>query len=63
MDRRILYEVTGFTLIKDEFIDEDSSDSDGERPAQDLMDNDPLEQAFNYRQVGQSETNALAINP
>ena len=49
MDRRILYEVTGLTLIKDEFIDDDSSDSDGESLAQDLMNTDPLEQAFNYR--------------
>jgi len=30
MDRRILYEVTGLSLIKDEFLDEDSSDSDGD---------------------------------
>lgn len=61
MDRRILYEVTGLTLIKDEFLDQDSSNSDGESVAEDLMDNDPLEQAFNYRHVGE-ETDALALN-
>ena len=61
MDRRILFEVTGLTLIKDEFLDEDSSDSGEEQDAEGLMDSDPLEQAFNYRQVG-GETNGLAIN-
>ena len=40
MDRRILYEVTGLLLNKDEFFDDDSSDSDKELPLED-DGNDP----------------------
>ena len=54
MDRRILYEVTGLALIKDEFLDEDSSDSDEELPLED-DGNDPQYYAFNYRQVVDDE--------
>ena len=49
-DRRILYEVTGLRLKRDEFVDEDSSDSD-----QGLEDEDAsvtlLENAFRYDTV------------
>ena len=62
MDRRILYEVTGLALIKDEFLDDDSSDSDKELPLED-DGNDPQYYAFNYRQVGDTEGITAAINP
>ena len=32
LDRRLLFEVTGLELLKDEFYGEDSSDSDSELP-------------------------------
>lgn len=42
MDRRILYEVTGLTLVKDEFLDDESSDSDEEELDEAVTTTDPL---------------------
>ena len=49
MDRRILFEVTGLTLNKDEFLGEDSSGSEGDLLADDVTDADPLWLDYNYR--------------
>ena len=51
MDRRILFEVTGLTFLRDEFLDEDSSDSEGELLSNENTRADPLKFAFDYQSV------------
>ena len=45
-DRRMLYEVTGMRLYNNEFLDESSSNSEGEDPAEELL---PIDYAFMER--------------
>lgn len=39
-DRRMLYEVTGMRLNRDEFLDEDSQDSCGDEDGEELLPSD-----------------------
>ena len=65
-DRRILYEVTGLSLKRDEFIEDESSDSCEDcHPDDDDDDTMMIEHAFRYNQVaaGHPERlNPMSIN-
>ena len=39
-DRRILFEVTGMRIFKDEFLEDDSSDSEGDEDQEELLPSD-----------------------